>query len=122
MITIRPTGHLVLVKLKKFEERTASGLYIPDTARDVHQKAATSGTLVAVGPQAWKAFGDGQPWAEVGDVVVFPRYSGVTVDAELAGEEDLVLMNDEDCKGVADVVCPSTASDISRTWVTENLS
>lgn len=97
---ITPTGHLVLVKLKKVEEKTAGGIYIPEAARDVHQKASTMGTLVAAGPQAWLAFGDGNPWAEVGDVVVFPRYSGIAVDAEIAGEDDLVLMNDDDIKGV----------------------
>lgn len=96
---ITPTGHLVLVKLTKFPEKRGS-LYVPETVREVHQKASTSGTLMAVGPQAWKAFGDGTPWAEVGDEVVFPRYSGVAVDPDIAGDTDLVLMNDEDVKGI----------------------
>lgn len=100
MVTITPTGHLVLVQLQKVEAKTKGGIYIPDTARDVHQKASTIGTLVAIGPQAWKAFGDGEAWAPIGSTVVFPRYSGVAVDAEVAGEEDLVLMNDEDIKGI----------------------
>jgi len=97
---VQPTGHLVLVRLSRVEERTRGGLFLPDTAREVQQKAATSGTLVAIGPQAWLAFGDGTPWAAVGDEVVFPRYSGIAVDPEMAGEPDCVLMNDEDIKGV----------------------
>ena len=99
-IKVGPTGHYILVKLDKVEERTAGGLYVPETARQTQQKAATTGVIVAVGPQAWVAFGDGAPWAEVGDRICFPRYSGITIDAGIAGEEDLVLMNDEDCKGV----------------------
>lgn len=98
-MNITPTGHLVLVKLKKVSEKTRGGLYVPETVREVHQKASTSGTLMAVGPQAWKAFGDGTPWAGVGDEVIFPRYSGVAVDPDISGDTDLVLMNDEDVKG-----------------------
>jgi co-chaperonin GroES (HSP10) len=98
---IEPCGHLVLVQLDEVKERTAGGmLYVPDTVRETHQKAATTGVILAVGRQAWQAFGDGTPWAGVGDRVCFPRYSGITVDAEITGLERCVLCNDEDCKAV----------------------
>jgi chaperonin GroES len=97
---ITPTGHLILVKLDKVQERTAGGLYVPETARQIQQKAATTGTIVAVGPQAWLAFDNGVAWAHVGERICFPRYSGITIDADIAGEEDLCLMNDADCKGI----------------------
>ena len=96
---IQPTGHLVLVKLRQTEEITAGGLYVPETVRDIEQKASTVGVILAVGPQAWKEFGDGEPWAEVGDEVVFPRYSGIAVDERLVGKKNCVLMNDDDIKG-----------------------
>jgi co-chaperonin GroES (HSP10) len=61
-----------------------------------------SGTLAAIGPQAWKAFGPnftGEPWANVGDRVYFAQYSGKIVKDPDTGEE-YKLMNDEDITAV----------------------
>jgi len=58
------------------------------------EKAATQiGTIVSVGPSAWKGFDDGAPWAHVGDRIYFARYAGKFV--EMDGEE-YVILNDED--------------------------
>lgn len=100
MIKIEPVSHFVLIQLQPTEKITAGGIYVPDTVQDVQQRAATLGTIRAIGPQAWKDIGDGSPWAKVGDVVCFPRYSGVSVDPVVGGEENLVIMNDEDLRGV----------------------
>ena len=49
---IIPTGGHLLVLPDKVEERTAGGLYIPDTTREKEQQAATVGKLIAVGASA----------------------------------------------------------------------
>ena len=80
-IPIKPCGHYVLVKPDPVETVTAGGI-ITGT-KDLHAReevARVKGTLVAVGQNAWKAFGQGEddgvgkPWAEVGDHVYFKRH------------------------------------------------
>ena len=91
---IIPTGGHLLVLPDKVEEKTEGGIYLPDTARDKEQAAATSGVLIAVGDSAWADLDDGSPWAIVGDRVTYGRYAGVT----LTGKDGVnyVLLNDND--------------------------
>ena len=91
---ILPTGGYLLVLPEKVEEKTAGGIYIPETSREKEQQAATIGKLVAVGPSAWKDLDDGSPWAEVGDKVSYSRYAGVSMTGQ--DKESYVLINDND--------------------------
>ena len=91
---ILPTGGHLLVLPDKVEEKTAGGIYIPETSREKEQQAATVGTLIAVGPGAWLDLDDGQPWASVGDRISYSRYAGVTMKGQ--DEESYVLINDND--------------------------
>lgn len=91
---ILPTGGHLLVLPDKVEEKTKGGIYLPKTAQDKEQQAATSGTLIAVGNGAWKDLDDGTPWAAVGDKVSYSRYAGVTMVGQ--DEESYVLINDND--------------------------
>lgn len=80
----------VLLKLDTPEERTASGLYIPDTGKDAPQ----AGTVIAVGPGRYTESGHFITCAcEVGDRVLFSKYAGSTV--ELDGESYLVTRDSE---------------------------
>ena len=69
-----PTGELVLVRLRKVEEKTAGGIVIPDSVTDKHQMAETTGEVIAMGQNA--AAHPRMHGIEVGDTVLFPRYSG----------------------------------------------
>jgi len=80
-LPIKPCGHYVLVKPDPIEKVTASGIITGTT--DLHSReevARVKGTLVAVGENAWKAFGQGEddgigkPWAEVGNHVYYKRH------------------------------------------------
>ena len=97
MKTITPAGHRVLVKLKKVEEKTSGGLYLPQQTQESEQYAIEEGELVDVGFQAWKAFGNGEPWAKSGDTVAFAKYAGKVVEIK---KEKYRLMNDEDIYGI----------------------
>lgn len=106
---IEPAGHRVIVKpdplealdekeMRRYESLKASGFEIADP-RDKKRKegAIHVGTLVAVGKTAWRAYDDGEPWAEVGDRVYFAKYGGFLI------EEDGVqyrLLNDEDITAI----------------------
>lgn len=83
---LHPLGDRIVVKPREdTEARTASGLVIPDTAKEKPQL----GDVVAVGPGD---FQDGERLPmdiSVGDVVVYSKYGGTEVKFE--GEEYLIL-------------------------------
>ena len=85
-MAIKPLEDRVVVKLEQAEQTTASGLVIPETAKEKPQEAR----VVAVGPGRIDDKGNRVPVdiAE-GDVVVFSRYGGTEVKYQ--GEEYLIL-------------------------------
>jgi len=91
---ILPTGGHLLVLPEKVEEKTKGGIYLPETIREKEQQAATVGTLIAIGPTAWKDLDDGVAWAEVGDKISYSRYAGVSMPGK--DDESYVLINDND--------------------------
>ena len=78
-MSLKPLNDRVLVKRLESEERTASGLYIPDTAKEKPSK----GEVVAVGPGKHADDGKLVPMAvKVGDMVLFNKYAGTEVKIE----------------------------------------
>ncbi len=71
---IKPLADRVLIEPKPAEEKTASGLFIPDTAKE----KPLEGTVVAVGP------GTKEVTMEVkkGDTVLYGKYAGTEVHAD----------------------------------------
>ena len=65
---IKPLADRVLIEPKEAETRTASGLYIPDTAKEKPQQ----GTVIAAGPGKK----DEPMEVKVGDTVLYGKYSG----------------------------------------------
>jgi len=71
---IKPLADRVLIEPKEAEIKTASGIYIPDTAKEKPQQ----GTVVAAGPGKK----DEPMELKAGDVVIYGKYAGteITVD------------------------------------------
>ena len=86
-MNLKPLEDRIVVKANEAEERTASGLVIPDTAKEKPQE----GTVVAAGPGRWNEDGDGRVALDVkvGDVVIYSKYGGTEVKVD--GEEYLIL-------------------------------
>ncbi len=87
---LKPLNDRVLVKRLESEEKTAGGLFIPDTAKEKPSK----GEVVAVGPG--KTADDGKHIAmqvKVGDAVLFNKYAGTEI--KLDGVEHLVMREDD---------------------------
>ena len=87
---IRPLHDRILIKRVDEETKTASGLFIPDTAKEKPIQAK----VVAVG--AGKRDKDGKVHAlevKAGDRVLFSKYSGTEV--KIDGEEHLILREDD---------------------------
>ncbi|MFD1859683.1 co-chaperone GroES [Aeromicrobium camelliae] len=86
-VTIKPLEDRVVVKALEAEQTTASGLVIPDTAKEKPQE----GEVVAVGPGRFNEDGDDRIPVDVkvGDKVIFSKYGGTEV--KYGGEEFLIL-------------------------------
>lgn len=83
---IKPLGERVVIKVLEREEKTASGIVLPDTAKEKPQK----GEIVAVG--TGKLLDNGQRVAlevKVGDRVIFAKYAGTEI--KIDGAEYLIL-------------------------------
>ncbi len=77
--TVQPLGSRVLVRVMVQESVTASGLYVPDTAKEKPQR----GEVVAVGDDADLIK------VAVGDRVLFPKYTGTEI--RVADADHLIL-------------------------------
>ena len=85
----KPLGERALVRIVEREETTASGIVLPDTAKEKPQTAE----VVAVGQ-----FEDGIQVSE-GDVIVFAKYSGTEINLE---GDDYMILDADDILGVVE--------------------
>ncbi len=93
-MAIQPLHDRIVVEAAVKEEKTASGLYLPDAAQEKPQR----GTVIAVGPG--KRLDSGQLAAidiKVGDTVLYGKYGGteVTVDGK-----DVIILRADDVLGI----------------------
>ena len=83
----KPLGERALVQIYEREEKTVSGIVLPDTAKDKPQTAK----VVEVGE-----FEDGITLNQ-GDVIVFAKYSGTEISLE---GDDYMILDADDILGV----------------------
>ena len=89
-VKLQPLADRVVVKPVPKEEKTKSGIYIPDTAKERPQE----GDIIAVGPG--RLTDDGKRIAmdlKVGDRVIYAKYGGSEIKIE---DQDLVIMRESD--------------------------
>jgi chaperonin GroES len=85
-VKIKPLEDRIVVQANEAEQTTASGLVIPDTAKEKPQE----GTVVAVGPGRISDQGERiKVDVSEGDIVVYSKYGGTEI--KLGGEEYLIL-------------------------------
>ena len=116
---IEVKGHRVIVRVEKLEEvdpvyaKAAKAGIAFATDIQEHQRAQAGldrGTVVAVGPDAWKAFylnsnpsdtelNNFEPWAKNGDFIAFAKYAGKMIEDPETGAKFIVI-NDEDVVAV----------------------
>lgn len=88
-IKLRPLADRVVIEPAAAEEKTASGIIIPDTAKEKPQR----GTVVAVGPGKK----DEPTTVKVGDVVLYGKYAGTEINVE---GKDYLIMRESDVLAV----------------------
>ncbi len=84
----KPLGERALVRIVEVEEKTASGIVLPDTAKEKPQTAK----VVAVGE-------DDDVKVSEGDVIVFAKYSGTEISLD---GEDYMILDADDILGVVE--------------------
>ena len=93
-VAIKPLEDRIVVQANEAETTTASGIVIPDTAKEKPQE----GTVLAVGPGRIDDNGNRVPLdVSVDDVVIFSKYGGTEVKYD---GKDLLLLNARDILAV----------------------
>ncbi|GIR27018.1 MAG: 10 kDa chaperonin [Flammeovirgaceae bacterium] len=88
-VNFKPLADRVLVEPEAAEEKTASGIIIPDTAKEKPQK----GKIIAVGDGTT----DHKMNVKVGDKVLYGKYSGTELTIE---DTDYLIMKESDIFGI----------------------
>ena len=87
---LQPLADRVLVKPTEKEEKTKSGIYLPDTAKEKPQE----GEVVAVGPGKMTDDGKRIPMdLKVGDRVIYAKYGGTEIKVD---HEELMILRESD--------------------------
>ncbi len=87
---LQPLADRVLVKPIEKEEKTKSGIYLPDTAKEKPQE----GEVVAVGPGKLDDNGKRVPMdLKVGDRVIYAKYGGTEIKVD---DEELIILRESD--------------------------
>ncbi|HHT36086.1 MAG: co-chaperone GroES [Candidatus Wallacebacter cryptica] len=85
-MNLKPLGDRVILKVLEAEEKTQSGIFLPDNAKEKPQQ----GKVLAVGPGKHNDKGELIPVnVNVGDTVIFAKYAGTEVKYQ--GEEYLIV-------------------------------
>ncbi len=89
-MNLKPLGDRVVVKVVEAEEKTDSGIVLPDTAKEKPQqgevKAVGSGKLLDNGNRV-------EPEVKTGDKVLFSKFAGT--DVKVDGEDFLIMRQDD---------------------------
>ncbi len=93
MASIQPLGDRVVVSAQAAEEKTASGLFIPDTAKEKPQK----GTIIAAGPGRVENGTKIDMTVKKGDTVLYGKYSGTEISLD---DEEYLIMRETDILGI----------------------
>ena len=84
-MNVKPLADRVLVQPAEAEEKTASGIIIPDTAKEKPMR----GTVIAAGPGKK----DEPTMVKVGDTVLYGKYSGTEIQVD---GKDYIMMRESD--------------------------
>lgn len=92
---LRPLGDRVVLQYQEAEEKTQSGIILPDSAKEKPQEAV----VVAVGNGACCEGKTVQMQVKEGDQVIFSKYSGTEVKI---GEEEYTIVSQKDIIAVVE--------------------
>ncbi|MEO6987537.1 MAG: co-chaperone GroES [Aquihabitans sp.] len=96
-MSLKPLEDRIVVKPSDAEETTASGLVIPDTAKEKPQQ----GEVLAVGEGRWDDEGENRIPVDikVGDIVVYSKYGGTEITSD---GQDVLILNARDVLAIVE--------------------
>ena len=95
-MNLRPLGDRLVVLPSEQEEQTASGIFLPETAKEKPQQ----GTIEAAGPGALKDSGERSPMdVAVGDTVLYAKYAGTSIKL---GDIEYLILKESDVLAVVE--------------------
>ena len=87
---LQPLGDRLIVEILEEEDVTASGIVLPDTAKEKPQR----GRVLAVGPGERNDKGEINPMSvDIGDEIIFSKYGGTEIKV---GAEELLILRETD--------------------------
>lgn len=90
-VKLKPLGDRVVIEPVEQDEKTASGIILPETAKEKPQQ----GKILAVGPGRLDDEGKRVPMdVKVGDMVLFPKYGGTEV--KLSSDHKVIVMKESE--------------------------
>ena len=93
-LKLKPLGDRIVVKPNNAEQKLASGIVIPDTAKEKPQQ----GEVLAVGSGRMLDNGTKVPMeVKVGDTVLYSKYGGTEIKLD---EQELLILNERDVLGI----------------------
>jgi len=92
----KPVGYMVLVK-PEFEQMSKGGIDLSARNEQMGIASVDTGVVVDIGPTAWKAYDNGEPWCKIGDTICYARFGGKIIQVPGTGEK-LVLIADGDVR------------------------
>ena len=98
-MNLKPLGARVIAEVQEEEQTTASGILLPDTAKEKPQ----TGRILAVGTGHYELGHHVPLEVKVGDEIIFSKYGGTEVKSE---GKDYLLLRESD---ILAIVGPSTA-------------
>ena len=94
--TLRPLDDRVLLRADDAEDKTKSGIYLPESAKE----KPMTGKVIAVGPGKLNDDGSRATLSvKKGDTVVYGKYSGTEIDVD---DDQFVIVRDSDLLGVVE--------------------
>jgi chaperonin GroES len=95
-LNLKPLGDRLVVEPMEKEERTASGIILPETAKEKPQE----GTVLAAGPGRTDDDGKRIPMdVKVGDVVLYAKYAGTEVKID---DKKLLILKESDILAIVE--------------------
>lgn len=95
MINLKPLGDRVVLKLLKAEEKTKSGIVLPNQAKEKPQEAL----VIAVGPGGFVDGKEIKMEVKEGDLVIYSKYSGTEVKYD---EQEYVIVKQSDILAIVE--------------------
>lgn len=104
----RPSGNQVMLQLRTAPKKSSGGIVLVEETKEFNKGNTQVARLVRVGQIAYRDRNSGETWkegawAEVGDLVLAPRYGGFRFEVPIPGTDDeaiFAIINDYDVKMV----------------------